>query len=217
MKRLRNKYIKDERVKFISHLDLLRVFQRALRRADIKVAFSQGFNPHPKISFGPALIVGATTEGDYMDIDLEEDISPEEFRKKMNKVLPPGIEIVESYEVELNDALSTKIKGAEYILQVNVKKSIKYIQNKIEEFMRKDIIEIEKESKSGRKMVNIRPCVLELKVIEEAEDYLKFYIKLKLEEGAPNPLHLLKALNDYLGNLFDIDSYKLHRKNMILE
>ena len=217
MKRLRNKYIKDERVKFISHLDLLRVFQRALRRADIKVAFSQGFNPHPKISFGPALIVGATTEGDYMDIDLEEDISPEEFRKKMNKVLPPGIEIVESYEVELNDALSTKIKGAEYILQVNVRKSIKDIQNKIEEFMRRDIIEIEKKSKRGKKMINLRPYVLELKVIEEAEDYLKFYIKLKLGEGAPNPLHLLKALNEYVGNLFDIDSYKLHRKNMILE
>ncbi|EIW00734.1 TIGR03936 family radical SAM-associated protein [Thermoanaerobacter siderophilus] len=217
MKRLRNKYTKDERVKFISHLDLLRVFQRALRRADIKVAFSQGFNPHPKISFGPALVVGATTEGDYMDIDVEEDISPEEFRKKMNKVLPPGIEIVESYEVELNDALSTKIKGAEYILQVNVKKSIKDIQNKIEEFMKRDIIEIEKKSKSGRKMVNIRPYVLELKVIEEAEDYFKFYIKLKLGEGAPNPLHLLKALNDYIGDLFDMDFYKLHRKNMILE
>ncbi|HHY80698.1 MAG TPA: DUF2344 domain-containing protein [Thermoanaerobacter sp.] len=217
MKRLRNKYTKDERVKFISHLDLLRVFQRALRRADIKVAFSQGFNPHPKISFGPALVVGATTEGDYMDIDVEEDISPEEFRKKMNKVLPPGIEIVESYEVELNDALSTKIKGAEYILQVNVKKSIKDIKNKIEEFMKRDIIEIEKESKSGRKMVNIRPYVLELKVIEEAEDYFKFYIKLKLGEGAPNPLHLLKALNDYIGDLFDMDFYKLHRKNMILE
>jgi len=217
LKRLRNKYTKDERVKFISHLDLLRVFQRALRRADIKVAFSQGFNPHPKISFGPALIVGATTDGDYMDIDLEEDISPEEFRKKMNKVLPPGIEIVESYEVELNDALSTKIKGAEYILQVNVKKSIKDIQNKIEEFMRKDVIEIEKESKNGRKMVNIRPYVLELKVIEETEDYLKFYIKLTLGEGVPNPLHLLKALNDYIGDLFDMDSYKLHRKYMILE
>ncbi|MBE3591634.1 MAG: DUF2344 domain-containing protein [Thermoanaerobacter sp.] len=217
MKRLRNKYTKDERVKFISHLDLLRVFQRALRRANIKVAFSKGFNPHPKISFGPALVVGATTEGDYMDIDVEEDISPEEFRKKMNKVLPPGIEIVESYEVELNDALSTKIKGAEYILQVNVKKSIKDIQNKIEEFMKRDIIEIEKESKSGRKMVNIRPYVLELKVIYEAENYFKFYIKLKLGEGAPNPLHLLKALNDYIGDLFDMDFYKLHRKNTILE
>ncbi len=66
-------------------------------------------------------------------------------------------------------------------------------------------------------MINLRPYVLELKVIEEAEDYLKFYIKLKLGEGAPNPLHLLKALNEYVGNLFDIDSYKLHRKNMILE
>ncbi|MDP9751336.1 TIGR03936 family radical SAM-associated protein [Thermoanaerobacter pentosaceus] len=217
MKRLRNKYTKDERVKFISHLDLLRVFQRALRRADIKVAFSQGFNPRPKISFGPALLVGATTEGDYMDIEVEEDISPEEFKKKMNKVLPPGIEIVESCEVELNDALSTKIKAAEYILQVNVRKSIKDIQNKIEEFMRRDIIEIEKKSKRGKKMINLRPYVLELKVIEEAEDYLKFYIKLKLGEGAPNPLHLLKALNEYVGNLFDIDSYKLHRKNMILE
>lgn len=193
------------------------MFQRALRRAGIKVAFSQGFNPHPKISFGPALLVGATTEGDYMDIDLEEDISPEEFRNKLNKVLPSGIEIVESYEVELNDTLSTKIRGAEYILQVNAKKSIKDIQSKIEEFMKRDIIEIEKESKSGKKIINIKPYLLELKVIKKSEDCFTFYIKLKLEEGAPNPLYLLKALNDYSGDLLDVDFYKLHRKSIILE
>ncbi|HHW56908.1 MAG TPA: DUF2344 domain-containing protein [Clostridia bacterium] len=217
MKRLRNKYTKDERVRFISHLDLLRVFQRALRRADIKVAFSQGFNPHPKISFGPALVVGATTEADYMDVDLEEEISAEEFKKRMNKVLPPGIKIVESYEVDVNDPLSKRIKAAEYILKVNFKKNCKDVENKLEEFIKRDAIELEKETKSGKKMIDLKFYLLDLKALEIKEGYLKLYIKLKLEEGVPNPLNLLKALNEYLGDVFEMDSYKLHRKNIILE
>lgn len=181
------------------------------------MAFSQGFNPHPKISFGPALVVGATTEADYMDVDLEEEISAEEFKKRMNKVLPPGIKIVESYEVDVNDPLSKRIKAAEYILKVNFKKNCKDVENKLEEFIKRDAIELEKETKSGKKMIDLKFYLLDLKALEIKEGYLKLYIKLKLEEGVPNPLNLLKALNEYLGDVFEMDSYKLHRKNIILE
>jgi radical SAM-linked protein len=68
--RLVIKYTKEERVKYISHLDFLRLVQRAIRRADIPVAYSQGFNPHPRLSFASALAVGVTSEGEYLDIYL---------------------------------------------------------------------------------------------------------------------------------------------------
>ena len=217
MKRLRCKYTKGEEVKFISHLDLLRVVQRALRRADIKVALTQGFNPHPRISFGPALIVGATTEGDYMDIDLEENISPEEFKRRMNEVLPNGIRIVEVFEVDIKDSLSSKIKGADYLVEVFLKKQVENLGEAAEKFLSQDIIEIEKDTKKGKKLINLKSYLEEFYLVDADEEKAKFYVKMKLGEGAPNPLHLLKAFDKYLGNVFDLEYYKIHRKNMFLE
>ncbi|NNG67420.1 TIGR03936 family radical SAM-associated protein [Caldanaerobacter subterraneus] len=217
MKRLRSKYTKGEEVKFISHLDLLRVIQRALRRANIKVAFSQGFNPHPRISFGPALMVGATTEGDYMDVDVEEDISPHEFKERMNEVLPSGIKIVEVFEVDVRDSLSSRIKGADYLVEVFLKKEVKGLEEAVKRFMAKDTIEIEKETKKGKKLVDLKSYLEEFYLIDMNGERAKFYVKMKLGEGSPNPFHLLKAFNEYIGDAFDLEYYKIHRKNMFLE
>ncbi|MGB9809649.1 MAG: TIGR03936 family radical SAM-associated protein [Caldanaerobacter sp.] len=217
MKRLRCKYTKGEEVKFISHLDLLRVIQRALRRADIKVALTQGFNPHPRISFGPALIVGATTEGDYMDIDLEEDISPEEFKRKMNEVLPAGIKITEVFEVDIKDSLSSRIKEADYLLEVFLKKQMEDLGEAVKRFLTQDAIEIEKDTKKGKKLIDLKSYLEEFYLIDTNKEKAKFYVKMKLGEGAPNPLHLLKAFDEYLGNAFNLEYYRIHRKNIFLE
>lgn len=216
LKRLRNKFIKKENLRYISHLDLMRTIERALRRADINVAFSNGFNPHPKISFGPALMVGATTHGDYFDIDIEDKLSPDEFKERMNRVLPEGIEITDSFQVNDKDLLSLHIKEAEYVLKVKLFNEIDKINEKIDSFISNDIIEIVKKSKKGKKTINIKPYILNLSLIGFSENWLELYIKLKLCEGAPNPLHVLKALNDYLGFKLDLDTYILDRKNIIL-
>ena len=85
-----------EEIKYISQLDMLRTIHRALRRADIPVAYSEGFNPQPKVSFGFALSVGLVSYGEYMDIQLKTDIDAELFKEKMNNVLPRGMRITDA-------------------------------------------------------------------------------------------------------------------------
>lgn len=99
MQHVKIKYRKGEEVKFISHRDLMRAFQRAVRRADLPVAYSQGFNPHMKISWGQALKVGATSEGEFAEIHLEGWLKPQELKDALSRQLPKGLEILEAFLV----------------------------------------------------------------------------------------------------------------------
>lgn len=80
-------------MRFISHLDLMRLFGRALRRADLAVKMSQGFSPHPKLSIKRALKLGVESENEEASVVLEEQIAPEEFKSRLQKQLPKGIEV----------------------------------------------------------------------------------------------------------------------------
>ena len=96
----RLKYIKVDNLVFISHLDILNVVQRAFRRAEIDLVHSQGFNPHPKISYGNALALGTESQGEYVDVEIEEDLSVEEYLNRMNAQLPQGIKFIEAKEID---------------------------------------------------------------------------------------------------------------------
>ncbi|MDD5593746.1 MAG: TIGR03936 family radical SAM-associated protein [Candidatus Margulisbacteria bacterium] len=99
MQKIKVKYKKGEEVKFISHRDLMRAFQRAIRRADLPVAYSQGFNPHMKISWGNALKVGAVSDGEFAEIQFELWVKPPELKDRLNRHLPKGLEILEAFLV----------------------------------------------------------------------------------------------------------------------
>lgn len=94
--KIKIKYTKGEEVKFISHRDLMRVFQRAIRRAEIPITYSQGFNPHMKISWGNALKLGRTSDNEYAVLHIESWIKPQELMRRLNQELPKGIEILEA-------------------------------------------------------------------------------------------------------------------------
>lgn len=96
MKRIKINYRKGEEIKYISHRDLMRVFQRAIRRADLPMIYSQGFNPHMKISWGNALKLGVASDNESATFQVEGWLKPEELKQKLNQQLPPGIEITEA-------------------------------------------------------------------------------------------------------------------------
>ncbi len=96
MQKIRIKYTKGEEVKFISHRDLIRAFTRAIRRAGLPIAYSQGFNPHMKISWGNALKVGAASEGEYAELQFEGWVKPREVMEKLGPQMPKGLEIIEA-------------------------------------------------------------------------------------------------------------------------
>ena len=84
------KYSRDERVKYISHLDFIRTFHRTVRRAGLLMSFSQGFNPHPVMTIAMPLSVGVTSDSEYIKIGFQEDYSEQEIMEKLNVSLPVG-------------------------------------------------------------------------------------------------------------------------------
>ncbi|MDD4178489.1 MAG: TIGR03936 family radical SAM-associated protein [Candidatus Margulisbacteria bacterium] len=99
MQRIKVQYKKGAEVKFISHRDLMRAFQRAIRRADLPVAYSQGFNPHMKISWGNAIKVGATSDNEFAELQIDGWLKPLELIDRLNRHLPKGLEIIDAFVV----------------------------------------------------------------------------------------------------------------------
>ena len=119
--RLRIKFSRGDEVKYISHLDLMRFWERALRRAEIPLAYSEGFSPHPRISLAAPLPVGTTSEGELMDVFLQRRTSPYFFMREMGQQLPSGIDISEMKEVPLRaPSLQSQLRYAEYHVEVKV-------------------------------------------------------------------------------------------------
>ena len=94
MKKLRLALHKGEELRFLSHLDFAQAVERMIRRAEIKMAYSEGFNPHMKISFSSALALGVTAEAEYIDMDVLEDDSLESIMARLNAVAPRGLEVL---------------------------------------------------------------------------------------------------------------------------
>ncbi|MBI4727327.1 TIGR03960 family B12-binding radical SAM protein [candidate division TA06 bacterium] len=117
--KFRLRYAKGPELRFISHLDLMRAWLRAISRAELPVAFSQGFSPHPKLAFGPPLALGLTSSADYMDIQLDRPMS-EDIGLLINMHLPPGLKVLESKPIfgkaksitELCDAAEYRVVSA---------------------------------------------------------------------------------------------------------
>ncbi len=117
--RLRITFAKGEEIKYISHLDLMRLWERTLRRARVPLGYSQGFNPQPKMALAAALPVGFTSRGEVMDIVLDRRISPYNFARSLAPHLPPGLELLSVEEVYPKlPSLQSQVRAAEYRVTV---------------------------------------------------------------------------------------------------
>jgi len=118
--RIRICFQKTEEGRFLSHLDLTRAMERSLRRIDAPLAFSEGFNPHIKMSFASALAVGSTGRREYLDLDLSEEVDIETFSKSLKEALPPAIAFVGAREIsESAKSLSSLVNLATYSITVD--------------------------------------------------------------------------------------------------
>jgi radical SAM-linked protein len=152
---IRMKYTKTGRIRFLSHLDLMTLFQRAAARAGIPVSFSQGFNPHPRISFGPALSVGMESEAEYMDMETDPFIDLPAITKDLNSTLPEGIRIVEARVIpRKSPSLSGSI--SRYVYEVDVPEAFAAdITERVKGFLSLTSVIVAREDR--RK--DIRPCI----------------------------------------------------------
>ena len=200
--RLAVRFTKGAPVRFVSHLDVQRLFQRAFRRAKLPLAYSQGFNPHPLVSFATALSVGMISMGEYLDVTLTEYMPPERFIDAVSTVLPKGIEIVEAFDMgESRKSLTSAMRSASYMAEVKFEKSVDAdaVKSALNELLSGEIV-VMKKTKGGIKPTDIRPMVISVDVCEVEGQRAEIKLKGVLSaEGGLNPDMFLKELYNKLG------------------
>ena len=160
----RIKFRKNGVMKFIGHLDIMRYFQKAIRRAEIPIAFTSGYSPHMIMSFANPLGVGLTSDGEYFDIELTEPIASREAVKRLNEQMVDGMEIVSF--VQIPDDKKSKgmsiVAGADYLSSVKNGSLPENLAEKLEAFYAQNEICVVKKTKKSEKEVDIRPMIYKL-------------------------------------------------------
>ena len=154
-------------IALVSHLDLVRLFDRAVRRAGLPVAYTGGFHPSPRISIAQALSLGATSQGEIVDFELTEFVEPEIFQAQLVQKLPVEIPIYRAAAVDLKAPAATQLLyGAEYLLTVTALERMVQWQELVETVVARDAIWWEQTTKSGNtQMVNLRDRLFELELM----------------------------------------------------
>ena len=177
-KLIRVKYKKEDEMIFISHLDLQRLLQRAFRRAKINLSYSEGFNPHPKMSYGNALALGVESQGEYVDIEIEDDIEVKEFLERINEQLPDGIKFVKGQEIDpKTPSLSSIIVYGEYIFNIDLEVPLgkEFVKSRVLNFVKSKEIIITKKNKKGKKVeVDIRPMIRNFDLVSLDDNRVTF-------------------------------------------
>lgn len=207
------RFEKGEAVRFVSHLDIQRTFQRAFRRANIPLAYSQGFNPHPQLSFATALALGYTSEAEWFDVKLAEDMAPERFQEAVNAVLPTGFRILEAQASEeklpaLTALMAASSHEVEFILPVSV--SAESVISAFDAMAGGEIF-VEKRTKGGIKTVDIRPMLLHYSFSQTADSLKLSVFGVSDAKGSLNIDLLLGALSDKIPGEF---SYRVHKNTI---
>lgn len=186
---------KVPRLRHIGHLDLMRAMQRALRRSGLPVKFSQGFNPHLLLTFAAPLSVGMSGKREIMEVPLGADVTEEEFLEKLNAALPPELPCLSARIVDdKHPASMASLAAAEYEIVIDPEGAA--LCDVVESFMAQESIMALRKTKSGEKMVDIRPMIFNLEV--SGERTLRCTLALS-EKATCKPELLLDALSSHAG------------------
>jgi radical SAM-linked protein len=190
--RLRVTFAKGQEVKYISHLDLMRLWERALRRAEIPLLYSKGYNPRPRISIGAPLAVGFTGRREVMDLILERRISPLDFATSVRKDLPPGITLVEVEEVYAAlPSLQSQVHSAEYRAVVEARETKEEIRDRLATLLSSARLPRERRGKK----YDLRPLIQELWLEQTEEEGYILGMRLQTgEHGTGRPDEVLAEL-----------------------
>jgi radical SAM family uncharacterized protein/radical SAM-linked protein len=160
---IRVHYRRTEDMRFFSHLDIVRLFERALRRADVDLVYTEGFNPHPKIGYGPSLATGYISEAEYLDINAYCDHSADVVGP-LSGQLPRGVEILDAKIVHRrSESLTQVINAIDYEIELNDGFDSGHLEIRINALMAKDQIVIERTRKDKTTKLDIRPLIIDLK------------------------------------------------------
>jgi radical SAM-linked protein len=238
VQRLRVWFGKLGEMALVSHLDLLRLFDRAVRRASLPISFTNGFHPSPRISIAQALPLGVTSSGEIVDFELTQQVEPKTFEQKLSTQLPGDIPIYQVVPIELKEPSATQIlSGAEYLITVATDAGINLEQwhEWVEKIKNLDTIWWEQTTKSGKKQtVNLRDRLFELEAIkppkrpsrrrsealerqEQQDDsvVLRYLGSCQQDGNKLRPEHVIFMLEQVAQLKFQLRS--IHRQRLILD
>jgi radical SAM-linked protein len=174
VQRLRIRYAKRGRLRFTSHRDIQRAFERALRRAAVPMAYSAGFSPHPKISWAGAAPTGTASEAEYVEIAVARRVDPEQLRKDLDAALPPDLDILEVVEAA-TPSLTDQLEASVWQIELP-ETDPAAVRRAVDAFMAAETIEVERLMKTGMRTFDTRSAVVSLKVLDSpAEAGHKFH------------------------------------------
>ncbi len=213
----RIKFRKYGVMRFIGHLDVMRFFQKAMRRAGIPIAFTGGYSPHMIMSFAQPLGVGVTSDGEYLDIELKEPIASAEAVRRLNNVTVEGIDIVSFREIseDKKDSGMTIVQAAGYkaFLLESAKSSDVHREipeswkEKLDAFMAQEQIVVLKRTKRSEKQVDIKPMIYQM---EMGEDGIYLFLAAGSEQNLKPDL-VIAAFLEYMNENTDNVPFCYHR------
>jgi radical SAM-linked protein len=192
--RTRLRFRKTGTLRFISHHDLMRVFERAIRRAEIPIRMSQGFNPRPKMSFPTALALGIEGVDEVVDLELSHWIVPQKILEHLQGHLPPDLKITSVEPI----ALKSHSKVEELVYRIEGYPIKQITEKEITGFLTKKEFQVSRDKKGRRKLLNIRSSIVS---ITQEDDVLLLRLKPAVE-GTARPDEVLEAL----GLRMDVDT-----------
>ncbi|RQN08407.1 DUF2344 domain-containing protein [Aeromicrobium camelliae] len=184
MQKLRIRYAKRGRLRFTSHRDFGRAFERAVRRAALPIGYSSGFTPHPKISYAGASPTGAASEAEYLEIGLTQRLEPDTVRERLDEALPDGLDIMDVV-VATPGALADRLEASHWRIRVP-ELPIENARQAVSAFEQQDEILVERMMKRGPKTFDIRAAVVSLRAESDPDEAACAILDLVVRHGTPS-------------------------------
>ena len=216
--KLRIKFSKHGTIRFIGHLDVMRYFQKAFRRSELDIAYSEGYSPHQIMSFAAPLSVGFESDGEYMDVTLNSMVSTEDVRVRLNEQMANGIEIL-SVRVLPDDAKNAmaSVAAAGYYIDFrdNFVPPLGW-QKTIENFLSQEHIQVIKKAQKSEREIDLKDYIFDFKLSSYQEKDCPYLMVNASSSGNIKPAFVFEQIYAFLGLPFDAFNLKITREDTYL-
>ena len=211
--RIRITFAKGEPIKYISHLDLNRAWERAFRRAGLPLAYSQGFNPRPRFQMAAALPVGVSGQAELLDMWLVDCLDPEAVLDRLRPVLPRGLEVLDAVEADLGaPSLQSRMRAADYRAVIRGWEPVAAMRARVQALLEMPSIPRQRHHKGKLQSYDLRPFIQKLTVEPGQEGTQILLMRLQASpQGAGRPDEILDALG------LSLCPHLVQRTNLCLE
>ncbi|ARZ70140.1 radical SAM protein [Streptomyces albireticuli] len=168
VQRIRLRYTKRGRLRFTSHRDFQRAFERALRRAEVPMAYSAGFTPHPKVSYANAAPTGTGSEAEFLEIQLAEVRDPQELRKLLDESLPDGLDITDAVEAHTS-SFADRLQASLWEMRLDGVE-VADAERAVAAFLAAETVEVQRRTKNGLRTFDARAAVARLEALDGPAD-----------------------------------------------